>query len=103
MKSGKTGYSVADIEFYAENFISETGDTTWYGKHRKTLNAAINDGKRYFAKHPDEYVNFYASATLIDYYDDGTPASKPDTDCARLGTLDETGEYFDLCESVNWL
>lgn len=97
----REGYSVADIIFTAA--ACKDFDTVWYGKERKTLNAAINDAKRYSKKNPDVFFSIYANATLTDYFDDGTMSGKPWEDCARIGTLDECGEYFDMCEPVDWL
>ena len=102
-KSGREGYTIAEIEFAAENFISETGDTTWYGEKRKTLRAAINDGKRYFAKHPNEYIIVYAWAKITPYYNDGTQRHKSYDDCVSLGSIDPNGNYFDFCTPVDWM
>lgn len=99
--NGREGYSVAEIVFTAESY--NDFDTVWYGKERKTLQAAINDAKRYYKKHPDLYFSIYANAKIQDLYDDGTPQCKPWEDCARIGTLDIDGEYFDMCEPVDWL
>ena len=103
LRSKKEGYSVAEITFYFE--ASDDFDTVHYGKERKTLQAAINDAKRFFKKNEDKGYNYsiYANAILTDYYDDGTMVRKPDNDCARLGTLDPDGEYFDMCEPVDWM
>lgn len=98
--TGKTGYSVADIIYTAD--ASNDFDTEWYSKERKTLQAAINDAKRYYKKNPDAYFGIYAKATLTDYYDDGTKRYRSFEEEARIGTLHD-GEFFDLCEPVDWL
>lgn len=101
----RDGYSVADIYFQANAIVEENGYHVkdWYGKERKTLKAAINDAKRFYKKYPEAYFSIYAYATLTDYYEDGTLVRKPDNDCARIGSIIHDGEYFDLCESVDWL
>lgn len=100
--NGKEGYSVAEVTFNFE--ASNDFDTVEYGKERKTLKATINDAKRYLKKNEDKeyYYSIYAYAKLSDYYDDGT-LIRTDEDSARIGTLDVNGEYFDLCESHEWL
>lgn len=100
----KEGYSVADITFHFDA-CDESGNDLIFGKDRKTLKAAINDAKRFFKKRNNDtdYYGIYANAVLTDYYDDGSVARKPSEDCARIGSLDPNGQYFDMCEDVDWL
>lgn len=101
--SNKEGYSVAEITYHAESHFDGDGKIEEvFGKERKTLKAAINDGKKFYEKNPDALVSIYAFATLTSYYDDGTEESRPDTDCARIGSI-HNGEYFDLHEQHDWL
>lgn len=97
----RNGYSEAEITFSFDSI--DDNEREEFGKERKSLNAAINDAKRAFRKNPDAYYSIYAHAILTDYYEDGTIAHKPYDDCARIGSINHNGEYFDLCESVEWL
>lgn len=101
LSSKRKGYSEADITFSFDT-VDDVGNE-YYGRKRKTLQAAINDAKRYFKTHRDWYYSIYAHATLREFYQDDTQAYKTVYDCARLGSLTLDGEYFDLCESVDWL
>lgn len=98
------GYSVADITFHFDA-CDEIGRDLIIGNDRKTLRAAINDAKRFAKKRNNDtdYYSIYANAIITRYYDDGSIAGKPDEDCARIGSMDPDGEYFDLCEQVDWL
>lgn len=97
----RNGYSVADITYSFDAIDDDNKE--YYGKKRKTLKAAINDAKQCFKNHQDAYFSIYAHAILKEFYEDGTQYGKTDKDCARIGSLDSFGEYFDLCESVEWL
>ena len=95
------GYSEAVITFCFDS-IDDNGHEV-YGKDRQTLQAAINDAKKQFKKTPDANFSLYANAELTDYYDDGTVDGKTERDCIRIGSIDPNGNYFDLCESADWL
>lgn len=100
--TGKKGYSFAEVTYRIEVVI---GDYTReiYGRDRAKLCTAINDGKKAFEKYGSSAdINVYAFALLSEHYDDGTQAYNTMSDCVRVGAI-QFGEYFDLCESAEWL
>lgn len=103
-KTQKQCYSVADITFSYDAY-DKTGRYLAFGNRRKSLQAAINDAKRFFKKRNNntDCYSIYAHAILTDFYDDGTIVRKPEEDCAIIGSLDSRGQYSDSCEPVDWL
>lgn len=95
--TGRTGYCVADVTYEAEEHEQELR-----GKSRATLNAAINDGKRFYNNNASADVDIYANATLTQYYDGGEQKFRPIYECVRVGYI-RNGEYVPSLERAEWL
>lgn len=97
-----SGYSVAVVTY---KFSAVDGDLDLeFGKERKTLQAAINDGKSFFKKRGGGYrIEISAHADLYKFYDDGTQYGDMREEICFLGLIDDNGEYFKMYNNAEWL